>query len=1062
MNTPPDTIPPTPVAPAEADADIVSRSLRSLRRRPVPVLGRLMSLLKYPQKFALISAVFLLPLGLLLYFFDVEIGQRIEFARAELQGTAYLRPLQDFLVRNDEAGIAADAFALSPEARPAMIRRIEEESAAFDAVRAVTARDGRALDIGHLFNVLDQNWGSLRAGAVASSAKAAPARSLFADVASDGRALFARVGDSSNLILDPDLSSYYLMDATVLKWPRIQELLTGTRDLCGQIARAGRITPTQQEVLTVQLGVLRALRADLERGMGVAFGNDPTRAVERDLRPTYVASLQALENYEAYCRRQFLAPERAQAMPKPAEVDMEGARAVAAAQEFWQRAADSLDGLVQARIAGFEDRRRLVFLVTGGLLLAAAALFAAFYTEVMRTVFAVGDATARMTRGDYAAKIKVETRDELGEVVRAFNAVAARLREEYLQAKEESARARGEEERRKESEARFRSVFENAVDGMFQTTPDGHYLAANRALARIYGFDTPEELVAGIGDIGGRLYVDPRRRVEFREELERTSQVQEFVSEVYRRDGRRIWISENARAVRDAAGNLLYYEGTVTDVTLRHQIEETRRQIEAELRQAKDHAEKASKAKSQFLANMSHELRTPLNGILGYTQILKRSPELTPKLSSGVAVIHQSAEHLLTLINDILDLSKIEADKVELQPGDFDLRHFLEAIGGMLHIRASQKKIAFHEHLADDLPSVVRADEKRLRQVLINLLGNAVKFTEHGGVGFRVVRRGDRVRFSIEDTGVGIPEGKIDLLFQPFSQVGTAQQNAEGTGLGLALSQRLVTLMGSKIDVRSRPGEGSVFEFEIDLPEVALAPRPAAEKPREVTGYRGPRVNILIVDDRRENRAVLVDMLEPLGFETVQAENGREALERIAERRPDVILTDLVMPVMDGFEMTRKIREHPTWRDLLIVTVSASIFEFDTAKSRQAGCDDCVPKPVDLPVLLACLRTHLPKVEWIYQDEEEAAASAARNGAGAGAAHPAPADAPLPKLPGAVGAKLLDLARKGDVQGVMAEAEALAAKDAAHAPLAGRLRGLAETFSTKQMRQLIEELLPTS
>jgi len=1018
-------------------------------RRPwqFPGLGRLMSRLKYPQKFALVSAVFLLPLGLLLYFFEVEISQSTNVAWMEIQGTAYLRPLQQFMVLNGETGITAAAVARQSENRTDLIRKLEAMSAAFDTVKSTEGQLGALLDAGHLYNVLEQNWTSLHAEAAVS--RLGSPQDAFTDLASDERALFAHVGDSSNLILDPDLSSYYLMDATVLKWPRIQQLLTSTRYLCDDFARTGRITPSQQESLTVQLGVLQSLRADLEKGMAIAFASDGTRTVEKELHSPLIENLQALEDYDAYCRRQFLTSEQVQA--KPDEVDRAARRAVDAGQEFWSRAADSLDFLLQTRIGKFQTRSTLVLAVTGALLVLGASLLIAFYFEVMRTVFNIRDATEKMTRGDYEGSIGIETRDELGGVVQAFNAVAERLRGEYLQAKEESARAREEEAMRKESEVRFRNVFENAVDGMFQTSLEGRYLAANLSLARIYGFDSIAELIGHVDNIEKNLYVDPTRRGQFREELETHSVVKDFVSEVYDRDGRKIWISENARAVRDAQGTILYYEGTVVDITFRHQIEETRQLVENELRQAKEHAEKASKAKSQFLANMSHELRTPLNGILGYTQILKRSPELTPKLGSGLNVIHQSAEHLLTLINDILDLSKIEADKVELQPADFDLRNFLQVICNMLRVRATQKKIAFHEHLADNLPGVVRADEKRLRQVLINLLGNAVKFTDRGGVGFHVSRNGAKVRFSIEDTGIGIPEEKIGLLFQPFSQVSDQQRNAEGTGLGLALSQRLVPLMGGLIEVKSRLGEGSTFSFEIDLPEVAApqAKRPAKE--REIVGYRGPRVRVLVVDDRWENRSVLSEMLAPLGFATVEAENGQEALAKIAEQRPDIVLTDLVMPVMDGFELTRRIRADDTAKDLIIITVSASIFDFDTAKSRQAGCNDCVPKPVDLPVLLACLRTYVPSIEWIYEED---------------ASGPAPAEsspenpaAPLsiPPLPKAEGEELLDLARKGDVKRMLAAAEGLASRNGAFSPLVSRLRELADNFKIKQMRQMIEE-----
>lgn len=256
-----------------------------------------------------------------------------------------------------------------------------------------------------------------------------------------------------------------------------------------------------------------------------------------------------------------------------------------------------------------------------------------------------------------------------------------------------------------------------------------------------------------------------------------------FESRVYRRDGSVIWISENAREARDPEGRALYYEGAVTDISEEKRIEAARVAIEEELRRAKEYAENANRAKSEFLANMSHELRTPLNGILGYTQILRRSPDLTPKIGEGVTVIHQSAEHLLTLINDILDLSKVEAQRLDLVLSGADLCEFLRPIGALIASRAQAQRIAYREEVAEDLPRVVTMDEKRLRQVLLNLLGNALKFTDRGQVSLTLSRAASgKIRFVIEDTGIGIREDKLDRLFQSFTQVSDAARNTEGTG----------------------------------------------------------------------------------------------------------------------------------------------------------------------------------------------------------------------------------------------------------------------------------------
>ncbi len=469
-------------------------------------------------------------------------------------------------------------------------------------------------------------------------------------------------------------------------------------------------------------------------------------------------------------------------------------------------------------------------------------------------------------------------------------------------------------------------------------------------------------------------------------------------------------------------------------------------------------AERANRAKSEFLANMSHELRTPLNGILGYAQILRNLPALPEKALSGLRIIHQSGEHLLTLINDILDLSKIEARKIEILPSEFRLHEFLRGPVGMFQIRAEQKGIGFEVSLDPALPESVHADEKRLRQVLINLLGNAVKFTDAGSVRFEAapVSPG-RIRFSVRDTGIGIAPKKMGRLFKPFSQVADAARNAEGTGLGLALSQRLVLLMGGVIEVESEYNKGSTFWFELDL---AAGSAPAAAPQADtgetpVTGYAGPRRLLLVVDDIPANRAVIADMLAPLGFGIIEAANGREALDKLPHERPDLILTDIAMPVLDGLQLIQYVRQMEAFRDLPIVPFSASVEEPEVERCRSLGCPDFLEKPIDYPLLLSVLRRNLA-LEWLGPDgapyDPEAAAAAQRTAA--------PSDAPPVPLPAEAAAELADLARRGDLLHLVAAAERLAAADPRHAPFLDRLREAADGFRMKQIRQIVEEHTP--
>ncbi len=415
-----------------------------------------------------------------------------------------------------------------------------------------------------------------------------------------------------------------------------------------------------------------------------------------------------------------------------------------------------------------------------------------------------------------------------------------------------------------------------------------------------------------------------------------------------------------------------------------------RKHAQFESQQAKETAESANRAKSEFLANMSHELRTPLNAILGYAQLLKNAKNLTERQLDALDIVKSSGKHLLNLINDILDLSKIEAGHMELFLSEVHLPDLLKRIAEMIRIRATQKGISFVYKSGQDLPAGVWVDEKRLRQVLINLLDNAVKFTEKGKVLFRVTRYRSqaqrtepearsmqpaardpvspsvRIRFQVKDTGIGIAEEKLTEIFLPFQQVGEKHDSIVGTGLGLTISSRFVNMMNSELIVRSIAGKGTSFQFELRLAEIPGFIPKARPPERIVIGYTGPRRSVLVVDDREENRALLRDMLLPLGFTILEAGNGQQCIEQVSVHKPDVILLDLRMPVMDGFEAAQQIRHIMNIRDAAIIAVSASVYEDIRKESLSAGCDDFLMKPVQLEELLNKLQSHL-KLQWIYE-----------------------------------------------------------------------------------------------
>ncbi|MDP3878625.1 MAG: ATP-binding protein [Methylobacter sp.] len=686
----------------------------------------------------------------------------------------------------------------------------------------------------------------------------------------------------------------------------------------------------------------------------------------------------------------------------------------------------------------------------------ALGLLAALQKSIVGPISTLAETVAQVhSHADYSQRVLTSGTDEVARLGQSFNAMM-----DAIQQREADLR---------QLMLFQRTILDNVAYGIISATPDGIVTSFNHAAERLLGYTADEvvgkqtpalwhdmeevalcarHLSEELGETipPGLAVFTTRPRRNLTEEKEWT-----FI----RKDGTRVPVLLSMTALRTESGKITGFVGLTYDLTERKQaedelrrhkdqLEETVQQRTADLLLARDAAEAANKAKSLFLAHMSHELRTPLNGILGYAQILQRDELVGERKAAALNVIRQSGEYLQALIDDILDLSRIETGRLDFVLSNISLTKFLRGVADIVSLKAQQKGLEFFCRQAPDLPAGIRCDQRRLRQVLLNLLTNAVKFTDSGQVVLRVGRVGpSRFSFAIEDTGIGIAPSELELIFSPFEQVGDLQRRLGGTGLGLAISRQLVRSLGSDIVVESRVGKGSIFRFELELEEASSSTPVLLNPVQVISGYKGPRRKVLIVDDVASNRAVLVDLLSPLGFGIIEACDGIEALELAQAAIPDLILMDIVMPKMDGEEVTHLLRQLPALAQVPIIALSASTLNADETKCLQAGANAFLPKPVDQDKLLAQIAA-LMQLKWIAVQGTDPT--------------PSPGElAEMPILPPAAEMQeLYRLALIGNMRDILQYAERITGIDPNYQAFATHLRQLANGYQSKAILTFAE------
>jgi PAS domain S-box-containing protein len=912
------------------------------KRQFAPAIG-LMNRLKFPQKFLLISFLFALPLALAMTLLILQINSGIDFAQKEKDGTTYLRALHSFYGYALQNRILEQEFHSGRAPAAAVQSNRATMDLAFKSLEAMNQRWGAWLGTDERFNDVKKTWAALKSQPLEEQTYG---EDLGAKLIADTQALFVAVGDNSNLILDPKLDSWYLTDSILHRLPEGQDLIA--QMLILDIPAMARQGSTAGLVRTSTLsGLIQSNLVAMQNAYQAALRETRSTTLRQSIPPALQSAIQSTAEFVNSIGRVWNAPEAAAVNDAYRSL---GYKAIGDSFALWDSSIAGLDELLQTRIDELVRQKNLALGITVVVLALVVYLWIAFYLAVMRTVSALEGASKRMVEGDLGGAVHLDNRDELGQIVRAFNDIASAL----------------------VSQSAYRqAVVDNAADGIATTDEEGNILSFNPAAERIFGFAAQQVigqkanvLVPAADDrLFGAL---SRGRVSFENNRLET--------EGRRRDGTTFPLDLAVTQTQIGDRPLL--------IALMRDITEIKQAREA-LQQAKEAAEQASQTKGTFLANVSHELRTPLTSVLGFAKIIKKRLEeivfpaiaapdsktqrAIQQVNTNVDIIIAEGERLTSLINSVLDLAKIEAGKIEWKMEPVSMKEIVERAAAATAALFEVKPFKLTLDVAEEMPPII-GDHDRLVQVVINLISNAAKFTEEGSITCRARRDNNHLLVSVIDTGSGIDPKDHGKVFEQFVQVGDTLTNKPmGTGLGLPICKQIVEHHGGQIWVESELGKGSTFSFTLPIPETAA---PAAELPREFVrkvdvnalvgqlraqlagatqSQTDDQKTILVVDDEASIRELLRQELEAEGYRVREAKDGREALAAVKREIPDLIILDVMMPELSGFDVAAVLRNDPQTFNIPIVILS--IIQ-DKERGYRLGVDRYFTKPMDAKLLL--------------------------------------------------------------------------------------------------------------